>query len=43
MEPPEKWPMAMLSPQDLQKLHQLESKIHADCGKSNVLIDYQYE
>ena len=43
MEPPEKLSMALLSPKDLQKLQQLESKMHADGGKSNVLIDYQHK
>ena len=43
MEPPDKWPVASLSPQDLQKLQQLESQIHADGGKDVVLIAYQRE
>jgi hypothetical protein len=41
MEPPDKWPVASLSPQDLQKLQQLESQIHAEGGKDIVLIAYQ--
>ncbi len=43
MEPPDKWPVASLSPQDLQKLQQLESQIHVDGGKGIVLIAYQHK
>jgi len=43
MEPPDQWPVASLSPQDLQKLQQLESQIHADGGKGIVLIAYQHK
>ena len=43
MEPPDKWPVASLSPQDLQKLQQLESQIHADGGNGIVLIAYQHK
>jgi len=42
MEPPDKWPVASLSPQDLQMLQQLESRIHIDEGKDIVLIAYQH-
>lgn len=43
MEPPDKWPVASLSPQDLRKLQQLESQILADGGKGIVLIAYQHK
>lgn len=43
MEPPEKWPVASLSPKDLLKLQQLESQIQADGGKNVVLVAYQQE
>ena len=41
MEQPDKWPVASLTPQNLQKIQQLESQLHAEGGKSVVLIAYQ--
>jgi hypothetical protein len=41
MEPPDKWPVASLSPQNLQKVQQLESQLHAEGGKDIILIAYQ--
>jgi hypothetical protein len=43
MESFDKWQVASLSPQDLQKLQQLEPQIHADGGQSVVLIAYQHK
>lgn len=35
------WQVAMLSPQDIQKLQQLEPQIRGSTGKDVVLIAYQ--
>lgn len=41
MVPPDKWPVTCLSPQDLQKIQQLEAQLHAEGDKDVVLIAYQ--
>jgi hypothetical protein len=38
---PDKWSVASLSPQNLQKVQQLEPHLYAEGGKDVVLIAYQ--